>query len=72
MTNSDFRTPDARDEAERSATADESVDIRDAGDIDEDAMKRAEGLPPVDPEVADSYRDAVERGANAQGEGRIP
>lgn len=35
-------------------------------------MKRAEGLPPVDPEVADSYRDAVERGANAQGEGRIP
>jgi hypothetical protein len=72
MTNSDFRTPEAREEAARSAAADETVDLRDAGDIDDEALKRAEGLPPVDPEVADSYRDAMERGANAQGEGRIP
>jgi hypothetical protein len=72
MTNSDFRTPDAREEAERSAAADETVDIRDAGEIDDEAMRRAEGLPPVDPAVADTYRDAVERGANAKGEGRVP
>jgi hypothetical protein len=71
MTDSDFRSPDARDEAERSAAADQTVDIRDAGEIDEEAMKRAEGLT-VPPEVAESYRDATERGANAQGEGRIP
>jgi hypothetical protein len=71
MTDSDFRTPDAREEAERAAAADEAVDIRDPGDIDEDALKRAEGLT-VDPEVAESYRASAERGANAKGEGRIP
>ncbi|HEU0130392.1 MAG TPA: hypothetical protein VFQ85_05300 [Mycobacteriales bacterium] len=71
MTESDFRTDDARDEAERAAAADEAVTGGDAGDIDREAMERAEGLT-VDPEVAENYREATERGANVQGEGAVP
>jgi hypothetical protein len=71
MTESDFRTEDARDEAELAAAADESVTGADPGQIDEDAIRRADGLT-VDPQVAESYQEATERGANAQGEGRIP
>jgi hypothetical protein len=71
MSESDFRSDDARAEAEQAASADEAVQGRDAGPIDEDAMERAEGLT-VDPEVRESYQEATERGANLEGEGRIP
>jgi hypothetical protein len=71
MSEADFRTDDARAEAEVAAAADERVDGRDPGRIDEDDMAAAEGLT-APPEVAESYREATERGANAQGEGRIP
>ena len=55
MSETDFRTNDARD----------------AGDVDEDAIRRADELT-VDPQVAEAYQEATERGANAKGEGRIP
>jgi hypothetical protein len=71
MSETDFRDQDARAEAEQSAEADESVGIRDAGPIDEDAMRAADGLT-VSEDVKENYREATERGANAQGEGRIP
>jgi hypothetical protein len=71
MSETDFRTDSARAEAQQAAAADEAVREGDAGDIDEDAIRRADGLT-VDPEVAESYEAATERGANAKGEGRIP
>jgi hypothetical protein len=71
MSEADFRTDDARAEAESSAAADEQVGIGDPGPIDDDDMRAADGLT-APPEVAESYRQATERGANAQGEGRIP
>ena len=71
MSEADFRTDDDRAEAERSAAADEQVGIGDPGPIDDDAARAADGLT-VPPEVAESYREATERGANAQGEGRVP
>ena len=67
----DFRSEDARAEAERSARADEAVTGRDAGAVDEDALRAADGLT-VSEDVKASYQEAVERGANAQGEGRLP
>lgn len=36
---------------------------------DEEAT--ADGLPPVDPEVAASYQSAAETGAHVEGEGKI-
>jgi hypothetical protein len=36
-----------------------------------DEEARAEGLRP-DPEVAEEYEEAIERGARQKGEGRIP
>ena len=36
-----------------------------------DEEKAAEGLD-VDPEVAEHYEEMAERGANQQGEGRLP
>lgn len=71
MSDTDFRTDDARAEAEQSATTDEAVTGRDPGRIDEDDMRAAEGLT-VSEDVRESYQEAAERGANAQGEGRIP
>lgn len=71
MSESDFRTDDARAEAEASATVDESVKGRDAGPIDKDAMAAADGLKPR-PGVEKHYREMTETGANAKGEGRIP
>ena len=67
----DFRTEEARQEARRSAAADETIDLRDPGDIDDDDMKAAEGLT-APPGVAEAYRESTERGAKAKGEGRIP
>lgn len=71
MSETDFRSDDARAEAEQSAQADESVTGRDAGQIDEDAMRAAEGLT-VSEDVKQNYQEATERGANLEGEGRIP
>lgn len=71
MTESDFRSDDAREEAEQSAAADEAVTGPDAGDVDEEALRRADSLT-VDPDVRESYQEATERGANLEGEGRIP
>jgi hypothetical protein len=71
MSETDFRTEDARAEAEQSATADEQVTGRDAGAVDEDALRVADGLT-VSEDVKQSYQEATERGANVQGEGSVP
>lgn len=39
--------------------------------VDEDAMRKADGLT-VGEDVKENYREATERGANQQGEGRLP
>lgn len=39
--------------------------------IDEEAMQAAEGLT-VSDEVKEHYQEATERGANVEGEGRVP
>jgi hypothetical protein len=71
MSSSDFRTEDARAEADLSATQDESVKGRDAGPIDEDAMKAADGLT-TPPGVKEHYKEMTEIGANVPGEGQVP
>ena len=73
MSESDFRSEDAREEAEIGASADESVTGADADtdQIDDEALARAEGLT-VDPDVRENYQAAAERGANVQGEGAVP
>ena len=37
-----------------------------------DEEEAAERAGPVDPEAAAAYKEAIERGANQEGEGRIP
>lgn len=49
---------DAAHEADRPPTPEEEAAAERAG--------------PVDPAVAEAYEDALERGANQEGEGRIP
>ncbi len=71
MSEADFRSEDARAEAERSAAADESVTSATAGDVDDEAMRVAEGLT-VSDDVRESYQEQVERSAHLEGEGRIP
>jgi hypothetical protein len=71
VTESDFRSEDARAEAEESAGADESVQGRDAGPIDEEAMAAADGLT-TPPGVKEHYQEMTEIGANLEGEGQIP
>jgi len=71
MSDTDFRSDDARAEAEQSAAADEAATGRDPGRIDEDDMRAAEGLT-VSDDVRENYQEATERGANAKGEGRVP
>jgi hypothetical protein len=71
MSESDFRSDDARAEAGQSAAADESVREGDPGRIDEDDMAAAEGLT-VDPEVRENYQEQMERSTDLPGEGRIP
>ena len=71
MGNTDFRSDDARAEAERAAQTDEQIQGRDPGKIDEEAMRKAEGLTVKD-DVRENYQEATERGAAAKGEGRVP
>jgi hypothetical protein len=71
MSETDFRSDDARAEAEQAAAADEAVTGRDAGPIDEDAIARADSLT-VNPDVAESYEDQMDRSTDLPGEGRIP
>ncbi|HVF03528.1 MAG TPA: hypothetical protein VNA20_01690 [Frankiaceae bacterium] len=71
MSESDFRSDDARAEADQAAAADESVTGADPGPIDEEAMAAADGLT-VDPDVRENYQEQMERSANLEGEGRIP
>ena len=71
MSSSDFRDNDARAEAAEAAEMDEQVTGRDPGDIDEDAMRAADGLQ-ADPKVAENYQEQMERSTDVQGEGRIP
>lgn len=71
MSETDFRSDDARAEAEQAATADEAVTGRDPGRIDEDAIQAAEGLS-VDPEVRENYQEQMDRSTDLPGEGRIP
>ena len=71
MSESDFRSDEARAEAAQASDADEAVTAADPGPIDDDAMQAAEGLS-VDPDVRESYQDQMARSANLEGEGRIP
>lgn len=71
MSETDFRSDDARAEAEQAATADEAVTGRDPGRIDEGDMAAAEGLS-VDPEVRENYQEQMDRSTDLPGEGRIP
>lgn len=71
MGETDFRSEDARAEAEQSAAADESVTGADVGDVDEDAMQAAEGLT-VSDDVRESYQEQMDRSTHLEGEGRIP
>ena len=71
MSSSDFRDNDARVEAAEGAALDEQVTGRDPGPIDEDAVREADRLQ-VDPEVAETYKDQMERSTEVQGEGQIP
>lgn len=71
MSESDFRSGDARDEAGQAAQADESVTGADPGPIDEDAIEAADGLT-VSDDVRESYQDQMERSTDLEGEGRIP
>jgi hypothetical protein len=71
MGETDFRSDEARAEAEQASAADATVTGRDAGDIDPDAMAAADGLT-VSEDVKQSYQEATERGANVQGEGQVP
>ena len=71
MSESDFRSDEARAEAAQASDADETVTGADPGEIDEDAVRAADGLS-VDPDVRDSYQEQMERSANLEGEGRIP
>lgn len=71
MSETDFRDGGARDEAARAAAADEAVTGADPGPVDDEDERAAEGLTPS-PGVAGHYREMTERGANQQGEGRLP
>jgi hypothetical protein len=71
MSSSDFRDNDARAEAAESAATDEQVSGRDPGQIDEDAVRAADGLE-VDPDVAASYQEQMQRSTEVKGEGAIP
>jgi hypothetical protein len=66
---SDFRTKDAEDEARgASAKADEAVTGADGGPDDPEAEAAAEGLTVSDKDAA-AYKESLERGAAAKGEG---
>ncbi len=73
MSESDFRSEGAREEADLAASADEAVPgaNADTDQIDQDALDRADSLT-VDPEVRENYQEAAERGANVKGEGQVP
>ena len=71
MSNSDFRTPDAKKEADAAASRDERVTRAGVGTVDEDDLATADGLTPS-PETAEHYREMTARGAQAKGEGRLP
>jgi len=57
-----------RAEEEKDARVKSGADTEtDAGDAD-----RAPTRDELDPEVAENYAEAIERGANQRGEGRLP
>jgi hypothetical protein len=60
---------DEATEADREAVSGDTG--RDGGPHDPDAEAAAEGLT-ASPSVADEYGDMLERGAEQQGEGRLP
>lgn len=66
--------PDLRDQSDavdNANDADADVAKADAGPIDEDAMQAADGLT-ASKETEEHYTEMVERGANTEGEGRVP
>jgi hypothetical protein len=66
----DFHTDDDRVAAETAQGVDSDVKGRGADDIDPAAMEAADGLE-VSPSVSENYTEALERGANQQGEGAV-
>ena len=71
MSETDFRTEDARAEADLAAERDEQVTAADAGPVDDEGLRAAEGLT-TPPGTAEHYREMTERGAHQQGEGKLP
>lgn len=66
----DFHTDDDRVAAESAQRVDSDVKGRGADDIDPTAMDAADGLE-ASPSVGENYTEALERGANAKGEGAV-
>jgi hypothetical protein len=63
--------PDAVDEATRQVDEDDAKSKHGADRMPTpEEEKIADGLE-VDPDVAEAYEDAIERGANVKGEGKI-
>jgi hypothetical protein len=69
MSSEDFRTEDARKEAEQDRARDEAVSKADAGPVDDaDSQAAAEGLRTT-PSEDRAYNEHIERGAAQKGEG---
>ncbi len=63
--------PEATDEATRQVDEDDAKSAHKADRMPTAEEERiADGLE-VDPDVAEAYEDAIERGANVKGEGQI-
>lgn len=65
----DFRTDDAFAEAEESRRHDDQVRGADAGPVNDPSAARAAEALTTTPDEQRAYREHVERGARARGEG---
>ena len=70
MTDSSRTRPSGATRAEE----DKDARVKSGADTDTDtgAADRAPTQDDLDPEVAENYAEAIERGANQRGEGRLP
>jgi len=63
--------PDAIDDATRQIDEDDARATHGADRMPTPEEERIADELELDPQVAESYEDAIERGANVEGEGRI-
>jgi hypothetical protein len=68
MSNTD---PDAVDEASRQVDEDDAKSKHSADRMPTPEEEKIADDLQLDPDVADAYEDAIERGANVKGEGQI-